>query len=75
MEALVCLQDQGIYNNNDYGIIIGRSQGLSKNYRCVSRGQGIRDASEVLETMTEAAGDIRRTQGIYDNNIGVRGGR
>ena len=52
----VCLRAQGI-DNNDGGV--GRvilAHGLSNNDRGVGGGQGIDDASKVLETTTEAVG-------------------
>ena len=55
-EAAVCLRSQGIEEDNG-GVGGGRwSRGLSDNDGGVGRGRGINDASEVLETMTEAEG-------------------
>ena len=71
----MCLQDQGI-DNDDGGVIRVRwACGLSENNRGLGRGQGIYDASKGLETTAEAAGDRQRAQEIYDNNSGVGGGR
>ena len=39
------------------------------------KGRGKEDASEGLETTTEAAGARRWSQGIYDDNGGFGGGR
>ena len=51
----MCLWAQGIDNKND-GISGGRrARGFSNDDRGVGRGQGIGNASEGLETTTEAA--------------------
>ena len=70
----MCLQAESI---DDYGSvgIVRRSKGISDNDRGVVRGQGIRDASEGLETTTEASGAIQQARGIYDLVGGVEGGR
>ena len=49
------LQTQGIDGNGGGGGRVRRARGLSDNDRGVGRGRGIYDASEVLETTTEAA--------------------
>ena len=69
------LQDQGIYDN--VGDVGGgrRALELSNNDGGVGGGRGIDDLSEGLETLTEAAGDQRWDQGIYDDNRGVDIGR
>ena len=71
----MCLRDHGI--DNDDGVVgrVRRSLRLSDNEGGVGRVQGIDDASEGLETTAEAAGDRRRSRGIYDNVRGVGGGR
>ena len=73
-DALVCLQDQGIDDDNNSVGILRRGLGLSNDDGGVGRGRGISNASKVLETTTEAAGDRRRAQGIYDSDGGVQGG-
>ena len=50
-------------------------QGLSNDDVHVGGEQGIDDASEGSETTTEAAGGRQRALGIYDNDVGVGGGR
>ena len=62
--------------DNDDGSVgrVMRAKGLGNDDGGISRRQGIRDASKGLETTTEAAGDRRRVQGIYDNDGGVEGG-
>ena len=56
VEMPVCLRTQEI--GDDYGGVdrVRRTRGLGNNDRDVGRGRGINDASEGLETMTEAAG-------------------
>ena len=56
----MCLQAQGIDNNDNRG---------------VGRGRGIRNAPDESETMTEAAGSRRQARVIYDGKGDVRGGR
>ena len=69
----MCLQADGI-DKNDGGVgRVRRAKGLRNDDIVVGRGQGIRNASEGTEKMTEAAGDIRRPRGIYNNNRGVVG--
>ena len=71
----MCLQYQGI-DNDDGGVgRVRRARGLNDDDRGIGIGHGIRDASEGLETATEAVGDRRRAQGTYDNNVVVVGGR
>ena len=57
-EAPVCLQSQGIDNDNDDGGVVRlrRARGLSDNDGGVGKGRGVDDASNVSETTTEAAG-------------------
>ena len=55
-EAPVCLRYKGIDDNNGSVGKVRQSSRLSDDDGGVGRGQGIRYASEVLETMTEAAG-------------------
>ena len=74
-EVPVCLQAGGIDND---GGGVGRvrwAKVLSNDNGCVGRGLGIRDASKGSETMDEAAGARRQPRGIYDDNVGVKGGR
>ena len=69
----MCLWYQGI-DHNDSGVSRGRrSQGISGDDRGVVRGQVIHGTSKGSETTTEAAEDIRRAQGIYEDNRGVWG--
>ena len=50
----MCLQAQGI-NNNDGGLgRVIRARGISNNNEGVGRGRGIYDTSEGTETTTEA---------------------
>ena len=55
----MCLQTQGINNNNSGVSRVRRFRGLSNNNGGFGRGRGIRDASEGLETTTVAAGARR----------------
>ena len=71
----MCLWAEVIDTKNGGVVRVRRSKGLIDNDEGVGRGQDIRRASEGSETTAEAAGASRRAQGIYDNNIGVRGGR
>ena len=71
----MCLQAQGIDNDNSVASRVTRAHRLSDNDGVVGRGRGINDASEGLETTTEAAGDIQWARGIYNNNGGVGGGK
>ena len=69
------LRDQGI-DNNEAGVgRVRRACGLNNDDRRVSRGQGIDDTSEGLETTAEAARARRRARGIYDDNEVVGWGR
>ena len=72
---MVCLRDQVIDDDNGGVGRVRRARGLSNDDGGFGRGQGIYDASKGLETTTEAAGDQRRVRGIYDNDVGVGGGR
>ena len=58
----MCLQAQGIDNDNGGVGRVRRSHRLSDDNRGVGRGQGIRDASEESETAVEAEGDKKRTK-------------
>ena len=71
----MCLQAEGIDENNGGVRRLRRAKGLRYNNGGVGRGQGIHDASEESETTADVAGDRRRTQGIYENNGGIGGGR
>ena len=73
-EAVVCLQAYGIDKNNVSVGRLGQACVLINDDRGVGRGRGIRDASEGLETTTEAAGSRQRARGIYNGNGGVGGG-
>ena len=56
----MCLRAQGI-DDNDGGLVRGRrARGPSNYNRCISGGRGIYNASEGLDTNTEAAGDEQR---------------
>ena len=71
----MCLWAQGT-EDNDGGVgRVRRARKLSDKVRGVGRRRGIYEASKGLEKTTEAAGDRRRTQVIYDNNIVVGGER
>ena len=69
----MCLRSEGI--DNDVGGVgrVRHDKGLSNNNGGVGRGRVISDTSEVLETKTEAAGDRRQAQGIYDDDGNVGG--
>ena len=69
----MCLRAQGIDKDNGNIGRRKRSQGISGDDGGVGRGQGIDESSGGLETKTEAAGDRRWAQGIYDNDVGVGG--
>ena len=71
----MCLQAQGI--DDDYGgaVRVRRACGIRKDDGGVGRGQGICDASKGLDTTTEAEGARKRPQVIYDDDVGIRGGR
>ena len=72
---MVCLQAQGI-DDNDGGVgRVRQSGGLSEDDGGVGRGRGIYDESKGLETTTEAARARQRAQGIYNNDGGVGKGR
>ena len=70
----MCLQVEGI-DDDDGGVgRVRRAKGLSDDDRGSGRGRGIRDASKESETTTEADGDRRQSRGIYDDCRGVEGG-
>ena len=69
------LKAQGIDNNDSVIGRVRRACVLSDDDGGVGRRQGIRNASEGLETTTETEGGRRRDQGIYDGDRGVGGGR
>ena len=71
----MCLRAQGIDDDDDGVGRLRRARGLSYDDGCVRRGQGVNDASKGLETTTEAAGDRQQSQGIYDDNRCIGGGR
>ena len=71
----MCLQAEGIDNDNVSVERVRRPKGISDNDRKIRRGLGIHDASKGSETTTEAAMDRRQDQGIYDNGGCVRGER
>ena len=71
----MCLRAQSIDDDNGGGIRARWSHVRSDDEGGIGRGQGIDDASKVLETTTEAKGDRRQAQGIYNDDGGVRGGR
>ena len=71
----MCLRAEGIDKNNSGARRGIRAIGISNDGEGVGRGREIYDASEGSETTTEAAGARRRTQGIYNNDRGVEGGR
>ena len=71
----MCLRAQGIDDDDDGVVRVRRARGLRDYYGGVGRGRGIDDASEGLDTTTEAAGDRQRAQGIYDDGGDVGGGR
>ena len=50
----MCLRAQGIDDGDDIVDRLRRSHGLGNDNGGVGRGRGIHDASEVLETITEA---------------------
>ena len=60
----MCLQAQVIHDDASGVDRVRQALGLRKNDGGVGRGRGIDDASEVLETTTEAAGDRRQAQRI-----------
>ena len=67
-EALVCLQAQGIDNDDR---VVGRvrwARGLSNNDRGIGRGGGIDNASEGSETTTEAASIWERRRRLRHRN-------
>ena len=71
----MCLQAQGT-DNNDSGIVrVRRDHGISNDDGGVGREQGIRYASEGLETTAETTGARQWARGIYNNNGGVNRGR
>ena len=74
-EAPVCFQDQGIDNYNGGVGRVRLACRLNNDGRGVGRWWGIYDASEGLETTTEAARDRQQAQGIYNNDGGVSRGR
>ena len=66
VEMPVCLQADGI--DDDYGGVgrVRRAKVCSNDNGGVSRGRGIRNASEGSETTTEVAVVRRQAQGIYN---------
>ena len=70
----MCLQDQGIENDNVGVGRLRRARRLSDDNGCIVRGRVIRAASEGSEKTMEAAGDRRRARGIYDDDGDVGGG-
>ena len=56
------LQDQGIDDNNHGVVRVRQARELSEDGGGVGRGQGIRDASEGLDTTTDVAGARQRVQ-------------
>ena len=73
-EAPVCSRVEGIDDNGIVGSV-RRAHILRKDDRGIHRVRIIQDASKGSETTTEATGDRRRAQGIYDNDGGVGRGR
>ena len=71
----MCLGDQVIDDKGSGIIRVRWSHGLSNDDGGVDRGQGVHNASEGSETTMEVAGDGLWTQGIYDDDRGVGGGR
>ena len=53
----MCLQTQGIDDGNSDVGRVRQDRGLIHNNGGISRGRGIRGASDGLETMTDVAGD------------------
>ena len=71
----MCLQAQGT-DNNDSGIVrVRRDHGISNDDGGVGREQGIRYASEGLETTAETTRARQWARGIYDDDVGVGGGK
>ena len=66
---------QGIDDNNGGVGRVRWAHGLSDDDVGVRRERGIYDGYEGLDTMAEVAGDIRRPQGIYNEDRGFRVGR
>ena len=67
VKAAVCLQAQGI-EDDDRGVGgVIQARILSDNGGGVGGGRGIDDASKGLEITTEVAGARRWSRGIYDN--------
>ena len=56
----MCLRAEGIDNDEGGVRRVRRAKGLRDDDRGVDRGRGIHDASEGLETTTEAAGARRQ---------------
>ena len=71
----MCLQDQVVGDDNGGVGRVRRARRLSDGDGGIGRGRVIRDTSEGSETTTEAAEARRQARGIYNNNVGVRGGR
>ena len=71
----MCIRAQGIDNNNGGVGKVRWACVISDNDGGFIRGRGIHNAPKGLETTTEAAGDRRRAQGIYDDNGSFGGGR
>ena len=74
-KAAVFLWAQGIDDNNGGDCGVRWSRGLSDDDGGVGGGRLIDDATKLLETMTEAAGDWRRAWVIYDYKGVVGEGR
>ena len=70
----MCLQSQGIDNDDDGVGRVRRDHRLSNNDGGVRRGQGIHYVYEGSDTTPEAAGDRQLAQGIYNIDGGVSGG-
>ena len=70
----MCLQAQGIDDDDGRVGRVRRSHRLSDNNGGVGRGQGIYNASEGSDTTAEATETKPWAQGIYDNDGGVGGG-
>ena len=71
----MCLWDQVIADIDRVVGRVGHARGLSNDNIRVVKGKGIENASEGSETTAETAGARRQSQGIYDDDGDVRGGR
>ena len=71
----MCLQEEGIDDNNSGVERLRQAKGLRKDDGGVGRGQRIRDTSKGSETTMEVAEIRRQDRGIYDDNGGSGGGR